>query len=393
MLSRILSVLPEGNRRFPLRYMRMVNSILDRMCLSRNRYLLAHPIQTPGMELLRFLCLNLDINALDEYSNDVDRYTEVIKFFKDTYRTPIDPVFSNSIAGGRFIDRRGQVAPCEIMLNCESANPLQDLPFDKDWNEWAHLRAVRLLYHDSMELPEDFAKSMLWFKEQMPRYMVMSINVPILLFKYYKYIVACRKEHLDVDINHFLKDYEYASFFDDIFDIWTLNVLLSFFLKPESTTEEILSRVTMPIRFCTTNMLQQGIDGIREFVDLLKQGSIKPQDFLATRWFTGRSILDQIDLIDHWVQLPPNHKYQWLYCLSRYPYLLLLLSIIRMFPDGPMKETANLRCREIWVRKFRMVYMPGAVVNPALGDFIQVLHKAYEDLLNGNSVFYPQLRK
>lgn len=392
MLSRILSVLPDGNRRFPLRYMRMVNSILDRMSLAKNRYLLAHPIKTPGIELLKFLCLNLDINALDEYQNDADRYTEVIKFSKDTYRASVDPIFSNSIAGGKWIDRRGQIPPSEIILSCESANPLQDLPFDKDWIDWIPLRGVRFVYHNSMELPEDYAKSMLMFKEQMPSYMVVAVNIPLLLFKYYKYIVACRNEHTVIDTEYFLKEYEYSHFFDDIFDIFTLNLLLECIMT-KADTDEIISRITMPIRFCTTNMLRQGIDGIKEFVDLLEQGAIKPQDFLAIHWFTGRSIPDQLNQIEHWIQLPINHRYQWLYCISRYPYLLLILSIIRRFPVTPIKDTVNLRCREIWIKYFRTAYMPGSVVNPALGDFIAELRNVYDGLMNDKEVNYPPLRK
>lgn len=392
MLQRILSVLPDGNRKFPLRYMRMVNSILDRMCLAKNRYLLAHPIQTPGMELLRFLCLNLDVTALDEYKTDADRYTEVIKFYKDTYRMSIDPVFSNTIAGGRWVDRRGGVGPAEIMLNCESADPLRDLPFDKDWSEWQSMRAVRLLYHDSLELPEDFTKSMFLFKRQKPDYLIIAINVPILLFKYYKYIVACRNEHLDVNVNHFLKDYEYSHFFEDSFDIWITNVMLRIVEDPDCPTDKIIADVTMPIRFCTTNMLQQGIDGIKEFVDLLRQGSLKPQDFLAIKWFQDRSILDMITERDHWVQLPPTHRYMWLTCMNWYIYLYLVTSLIRLFQDGPVKNTMNIRCNEIWVRKFRTVSMPGAVINPALGNFIQVLKEKYEHILKGEKIEYPVTR-
>ena len=393
MLSRILAMLPEGNRKFPLRYMRMVNSIRDRMCLARNRYLLAHPIQTPGIELLRFLCLNLDIAALDKYTSDADRYTEVIKFFKDEYRASVDPNFSNTIAGGRWIDKRGGVGPSEIILSCESTNPLTDLPFDKDWNEWRYLRAVRLLYHDSLELPEDFAKSMFLFKEQKPDYLVVSINVPILLFKYYKYTVACRKDNLQVNTAAFLKDSEYTYFFDDLYDIWTLNILLRIFENPDSSADEIIKDVTMPIRFCTANMLRQGLDGIKEFVDLLRQGALKPQDFLAIHWFAGRSILDMLTENEHWVQLPPTHRYLWLDSIHWMPWYILILEIIRMFQDGPLKDAVNIRCIEIWNRKFRTVYMPGAVINPALGDFIRQLQAEIGKIFKNEPIVFPKSRR
>ena len=393
MLQRILSMLPDGNRKFPLRYQRMVNSIRDRMWLAKNRYLLAHPIQTKGVELLRLLCLNLNISALDSLKSDVDRYTEVIKFYKDEYRSSIDPVFSNTIAGGRWVDKRGGIGPCEIMLNCESAYPLTDLPFDKDWSEWRDLRAVRLLYHDSLELPEDFAKSMFMFKEQKPDYLVVSINVPILLFKYYKYILECRKEHLQIDINHFIKEYEYSHFFDDIYDIWTINLLLRVFENPDNSSDDIIRDLTVPIRFCTDNMLRQGIDGIKEFVDLLRQGAMKPQDFLATKWFSGRSLLELIEEREHWIQLPPTHRYLWLKWIHLMPFYVLILSFVRMFQDGPLKDAINLRCNELWIKWIRPVYMPSAVTNPSLGDFIRDLQMKISQLLKNETIVFPESRK
>ena len=289
--------------------------------------------------------------------------------------------------------RRGQVAPCEIMLNCESANPLQDLPFDKDWSEWRPLRAVRLLYHDSLELPEDFAKSMFMFKEQKPDYLVVSINVPILLFKYYKYVVECRKESIAPNTNHFIKEYEYSRFFDDIYDIWTLNLLLRIFESPDANADTIISDVTMPLRFCTTNMLRQGIDGIKEYVDLLRQGAMKPQDFLATRWFVDRSVLDMIDERAHWTQLPRTHRYMWLNNIHWLPYFFLILTIVRMFQDGPLKDAVNLRCNELWIKWIRPVYMPTAVTNPALGDFIRNMQTKISQMLQNQPVVFPESRK
>lgn len=393
MLSRILSALPDGNRKFPLRYMRMINSISDRMWLARNRYLLAHPIHTPGVEFLRYLCLNLDITALDEFQNDEDRYTEIIKFFKDPYRTAIDPVYSNNIAGGKFVYHNGGIPPCELFLNCESADPLRELPFDKDWNEWKGLRALRLQYHDSMELPEDFAKSMFMFKEQMPTYLTFSLDVPILLFKYYKYTVECRDSHLDVNTNAFLKEYELTHFFDDIFDVWILNLLTRVFSDPSASADDIIKDITMPIRFCTTNMLRQSIEGIQEFVTLLKSGALRPQDFMEIKWFRERSLKEVIEDIERWVRLPPTHRYMWLNTALWLPYLSLVLLIVHQFPDGPMKDTVDIRCKEVWNMKFRTAMMPSAVVVPSVGNFVRELQDTVYQLLMGKDVILPKAKK
>lgn len=395
MLERILPLLPDGNRKFPLRYMRMVGTITDRMCLARNRYLLAHPIRTPGIELLRFLCLNLDIHQMDAYSNDADRYTNVIKYSAIPFRTVIDPIYTNSIAGGRWTVKNGTSTPCEILLNCEFANPINELPFDRDWGEWQRIRGVRLLYHDSLELPEDFAKSLFVFKEQKPNYLIFAINVPALLFKYYKYVVDCRKDQQIPDTNYFLKEFEYSYFFDDLYDIWTLNLLIRIFESPDSSVDDVINDITMPLRFCTYNMLSQGVQGIFEFVNLLRTGAIKPQDFLATHWFRGgKTIVDQYkENCIRFTQLPQNHRYLWLKTLNEFPYFFLINTLVNMFLDGPLKETVAIRCKEIFVTKIAPVNMPSAVINPVLGNFIRQWQSSLSQYLRGEPTIFPKPRK
>ena len=395
MLDRILSLLPDGNRKFPLKYMRMVSSITDRMYLARNRYLLAHPIQTPGMEMLRWMCLNLNVQAMDNCKTDTDRYTEVIKYSSVPFRQVIDPIYSNTIAGGRFVQRIGAVAPCEIFLNCEFENPLRELPLDKDWSDWQTLRGIRLLYHDSLELPEDFAKSMFVFKEQTPSYLMLAINVPCLLFKYYKYVLDCRAGGQQADVNYFLKEFEYSYFFEDLYDIWTLNVLLRMIQNPDDSTTTVVQSVTMPIRFCTNNMLVQGIDGIKEFIDLIRAGSMKPQDFLAIHWFRGgRTIFDEYaDNCKRFATLPQTSRYLWLSTLNEFPYFFFVVAIARLFQDGPLKESINTRCKELLNTKILPINMPAAVVNPTLGNFIKQWQTALVQYLNGETVIFPKPRK
>ena len=395
MLDRILSLLPQGNRKFPLMYLRMVSSISDRMYLARNRYLLAHPILTSGMELLRWMCLNLNVAEMDARKNDIDRYTDIIKYSSLTFRQQIDPVYSNTIAGGRFVKKIGSIAPAEIFLNCEFENPLQELPLEKDWSEWQMIRGVRLLYHDSLELPEDFAKSMFTFKERVPNYLLFAINVPCLLFKYYKYLLDCRKDGSTANVDYFLKEFEYSYFFEDLYDIWTLNVLLRMIENPDDEVERIIRDITMPIRFCTANMLFQGISGIKVFIDLIKQGSIKPQDFLAIHWFRGgRTILDEYnDNCKRFVSLPLTQRYFWLRSFNEFPYFFFVVAITRLFQDGPLKDSLNIRCKELLTTKILPVKMPSGFINPILGNFVREWQEALTKFMNNQPVIFPKPTK
>lgn len=397
MLERILSMFPvAGNRQYPMKYMRMISCIKTRSVLAKRRYQLAHPIKTQGMEFFKYLCTSMDYTSLDKYNSDVDRYTEVIRSSELMIRNTVDPVYTNSIVGGKLVAKTAGIAPYEVLLNCDCLNPLAEYPFDAPWSSgrWQNLRGIRILYHDSLELPEDFAKSTLNFTKQKPSFLVISVNISILRFKYYKYLKHCESNNVDPDIDVFLKDFEYKSFFDDIFDIWILNLLTRVLSSPTDSVEDIFNDVTVSIRYCTKNMLIQGIEGIVQYADLLRQGSIRPQEFLITEWFGNRNILDIInDNCVRWTQLEPGTRHAWLRAVRDIPYFALLISIIRTFPDSPLKDAVNIRCKELWTLRIKPVAMPNTVMQPILGDFLRTWQDALSKFLEGGSIEMPFSKK
>ena len=387
MLKRILSMIPEGNRRFPLRYKRMLNSISDRMLLSKLRFYNAHSIPTPGIATLRFVCLNMNIAELDNCKSDMERYNSIINGYCVQMRTVLDPMFTNTLSSGKFIKSS---LTSEILMICEFTNPYNEFPFEKDWLNWKSMRGVRMMYHDSLELPEEFVSSMIQFKVEKPKYLMVAINLPLLCLKYYKYICECRRTKDTCDVNEFLKEYEYSYFFDDLVDIWILNLLQHVLSNPERATDDIIKDITMPVRFCTVNMMRQGIDGIKEFISILQSGSMKPQDFLVTKWFNDRSLIDLInENCYRWVALPAQSRYLWMKTLHQFPYFSLLVESVRLFPDTPFKDTINLRCKEIFNYQIRPISMPSAVTNPVLGDFIRSWQEELSRFLNNGAAKFP----
>lgn len=397
LLDRIISLIPDGNRRFPLKYVRMLNSIRDRYCLAKNKYLLAHPIRTPAVEMIRNILLNLDINALDGYKTDVDRYTEYIKFTGQNARVIFDPNFTNSISEGKFLDNQPVLFTTphrpEIYLNCEFVEPLKELPFNAGWDEWQDLRGIRMTYNDSLSLPEDFSNSRLSYFHGFgtPRYIVMAINVPLLCFKYYKYVCDCREDGQQPDVNYFIKQFEFSHFFEDLVDIFVLNLIMRVFSDPDGSVDSIVRDTLIPRRFVTDNMLRQGVECIKEYVDLLRSGAIKPQDFLAIHWFGDRSLMEVIhDNCYRWVALPETSRYLWLRTLHEFPYFEVLVACVRLFIDGPLKNTLETRCKEIWTLRIKPINMTGSVTSPYLKELTAEMKSHLEAFLNGEKQPLPR---
>ena len=378
MLSRIRTAIPSGNRKMPMRYYRMMNGIMDRMWLARGRYTLAHAIQTQGMELLRFLILNIPLDDLDQCESDVERYTTIFKFHKNSFLSAFDSVCSGTIEGGNWVEGNDH---SEVILNVDIDNPLQVYPFDKDWPEWQDIRSVRLLYHDSYEIPEDFAKSMFDFKKQKPKVLVMSIDAPTLCFKWYKYMKEQMASGLEPSANEFLKQYEYSYFFDDLYEIFAMNLITEVMLNSDDSAKDIAARFTVPIRFANAATVEQGVGGIKEYIDLLKTGAMKPADFVDTRWFLGGSMRDKMNQLDKRCILPMQQRYLWEECLKWLPYLKMFMAMCQLYPDGPQQKQIRDRASQVYVNKFKTVTMSSIANSAPCREFVDSLRDQIESLL------------
>ena len=249
------------------------------------------------------------------------------------------------------------------------------------------------MYHDSLEIPEDFSKSMLQFRLSPPTFMVIAINAPLLCFKYYKYIEDCKASGMQPDVIYFLKQFEFAYFFDDLIDIFIMNVLQRIFSHPDDSIDDIAQEMLVPVRFCTTNMKRQGVEGIVEFVNLLRNGSIKPGDFLATRWFGNQSIMEKFqDNCIRYTALPNTSRYLWLRTINDLPYLSMIIAAVRSFQDGPLKETFNQRCKELWNLKINPINMPSAVTGPNIKNVIVEWKANLGRYLAGEDQILPRQR-
>ena len=388
MIDRISQVMQEGTRRYPLLYRRMINCIYDRFSYIRNTFLIGSPAKTPGTMLLRYLISNLNVVKLSTMSSDIERYTSTIKFFKHSYLQAFDPVMNGSIKGGKWISNNsaGVIMPPEVILNVDCESPLDMLPLDKPWVDWQILRGFRFLYHDSLELIERFNTCMLTFRVQKPTILVVSLDVAILLFKYYKYWEDCLNHGVSADIDEFIMRYEYTYLFDDLLDIWTLNLLSLIFSHPEMSTRDIINKLTVPQRICTDTMLSQGIDGAKQFIDLIKHGSVKPQDFLETRWFVDNTVREKMDQLDQWCTVPDRRQYLWCNALMWLPYLRLLLILTNMFPEGAVNQLIKNRFEQLYIRKFKYAAMPGLANSKALQEFITKLNEDIRQCLTNRTL-------
>ena len=386
MIRTLLDVIPAGNRKYPIRYRRAINVMYSRLDYLRFRFLNTEMTNSPGLNLLKSLLLNVDMNDLDSYPNDIDRFIYVIQSYKQSRLNQFDPVYSGKFFSDYFTNRGRINGTTEILLDVDTDKPLTTFPLDKDWSEWQYLRGLRIISYDSLELPETITSSLITFNRDAPTIIIMTIDVPVLLFKYYKYWKNCKEAEIECDITDFLKRYEYANFFSDLLDAWFMNLMPYAFTAGGRGVQirEVISNLTVPTRVATDNVLIEVVGGLNEYSRLYQQNSLKPQDMIDTPWFpSGQTIREKIDTYLKACRFPQQRNYRWCEALFWLPFIDIITSSLIVFPSSPVSNQIAAKFRVLWRDRYRATNLPniarGFDVKEVVENVGNVLHQILDE--------------
>ena len=190
------------------------------------RHILAPDVSTPGIALLRYILACVDWNYMEHQTSDYERYSYYLRHVRDN----LENTFDHNTTGFRFFNtftsrHLGKVP--EFIIPVEDVTTISTLPLDKPWEYWVGVRPVRYLYHDSKELSFDIEKDRVRFYKDPPSYVVISIDVVALAFKWWKYLTSAPLEEEEdmKDQRRFLHKYVISGFYEDQLDIFLLHQL------------------------------------------------------------------------------------------------------------------------------------------------------------------------
>lgn len=381
MIKQLLDVIPQGNRKYPIRYRRAMNVIYSRLDYLKFRFLGMDMTNSPGLELLKSILLNVDLTELDSYPSDIDRFTYYIQFYKTGRLAQFDPVYSGKFTSGYFTNGLTTYSGVtEVLLDVDTRHPFNTFPLDKDWPDWQDMRGLRVIAHDSFEIPETITSSLITFKQHSPSIIIMTIDVPVLVFKYYKYWKNCQEAEIQCDIYEFLKRYEYANFFGDLLDAWLLNVVSETYMAKVDgkTVNEYVKELKVPTRVATDNVLRELVSGLYEYADLYIQNSLKPQDAIDTPWFpNGQTYREKINDLYEAVKFPLQRNYKWCEALMWLPYIEVITRSLVVFPSSPVANQIAARARTLWRNRYEFANVSsiarGVTVKLLVNDTLDAL--------------------
>lgn len=365
----------------------MLNTISIRKDYLVRKFRVGSIPRTPGVELLRWMLFTLDVPANKGSIDYSSVYTEILGKYADTCKVAFDPVYSKSLSKAKFAKGPNNTYPVEILLNT-TITDVTKLPFNGDWDKWEHVRALRIVYHTSTDLPIAINGGLIDFPTRCPEFMLMSIDVPVLLLKWLKF-----KEHMESngaqpDELVFIKQFEFVYFFDDLVDIWITN-MLNAVLGSTDEAAVIGCRFTIPAMWTSQGIVDNGIAGIQDIARLLECRAITFQDFLNTNWYPAlkdggerRSAKDVIFQMES-EELPSLRTYSWMEILRCIPYLQMLVSIIGNDVDNPVYRTLMLRAYNLYVKEIKFANLPVLQYSNILKTYVQLACNTFENLFKG----------
>lgn len=373
MLSDILSIVPNGNPRYLGGYMRLLSTIQTRMDIVKSRFMqLVSLPRTPGVETLEWMLYNFNRADAKTYDNDdLELYVDMLEPLSSKFKVIFDPMATKSLSRGKFYRAKSGTNPTEVFLNTSVDSPVSKLPFGKGWQEWMNVRAIRHVYHDALELPIDLNSGQAVF-DKAPSFAIMSIDIPVLLMKYFKFTQAwARGMPKDIEPIRFLK-HEFLGFFDDFVDIWVTQLIYFILTRPNADPKKLAAELNISSFIVDKSVVEVGVKSLQDVFKLIESRNIKFQDFLACQVYPKGTIRDKIKDLEENIILPDSLHYLWLDVLKALPYFQILSAVTDMDKDNPLFQQVMRKAYWIWMRKVKLMKLPNFQFSANVKSFVEL---------------------
>lgn len=316
-------------------WMRYVNTVELRTSIYKTRFLMGPFTYSPFVNLCKQILHDVAVLDLLKNRSDFVRYQQIY-YLLGTYRGMFDPVYNTKSSGGIFT--KGPTV--DYILNVSQASPMQSLPLDRPWTYWKELQPVRIIYHDSLELVTDLSSFSIEFKKYPASWMVCSIDLILLIFKYLKFVEYGENTGDDTNIETYLQRYVVPSWYDDLRNIWLFNILNAMMFDRFNRDDVYTDGAIAPL---------SGLLGVTPDINRIQAEAQKKTllfgEVLSTEWFgLNKSILSWIQEINKTLTVPILRQYSYLKFLEEFPYVAFTIRLNNLIRS---RESAKVN-RELY---------------------------------------------
>ena len=310
---------------------RYVATLELRTSIYQTRFLQGPFFYSPFCNMVKQILMDIPWGDIDKCTSDYARY-KIITEAEGSCRALVDPIYMSRDTPNIFTYGKTP----DFVLRVSSKYPMSTLPLNAPWKIIDQdVQPVRILYHNALELVTDLQRFSVRFKGPAATYLVCSVDLIALMFKYVRYRIHCAEVNDDSSVEAFLQSHIVPVWFEDLRRIWLFNILSTMLFE-----EFDITKCTMDQTISPNNLLLGVQSDVQRIKSQLQHQVLALGNILATEWFDAHSIKDWLSVLEMDMQVPTLQQYTYLRFISDYPYIKFAVKVNNLC-NHPTSATCN----------------------------------------------------
>lgn len=317
-----------------------------------------------GVKLLRYILQFVDMNYLDQQSNNYERYTYHLRYICRDLMNIFDKVKEGRGFRRLFFYSSSSMPVEEFLFPIEDINTIVNLPLDTEsWDIWQHVKPLHIWNHNSDEYSINLLSDRIRFASFPPHYVIELLDVVALAMKYYIWYKYQRTNELAEEFallnpqQLFLHKYVVTDVIWDLADIWLLHKLRALLTDVrennynlENYDAQVMQTDTQYGRIASYS--RRGFESLYKLISMVKHNNINPEALLSSKTLMTGSIINRIIKTTK-LSLPVFRQYDYMRWMRDVDLIVLFKDIYNLRPNLPTTKRLNIHLRRMLNRFYR----------------------------------------
>jgi hypothetical protein len=260
----------------------------------------------------------------------------------------------------------------EYFVPVRSPYPLMNLPLGRPIDQWKDIHPLTMLYNDSPELSYNIYRMQYTYKKQYPSMVIVSIDIPSLVFKYLAYAEDRTTKKKPVDQLDFIHKHLMDNFYEDCVRCWIFQIF--------NRKLEHLDIPDTPGLIIDPGVVDLALRDVDKYYDRVRSKNMSVGDFIAMPWLPGephQTILDYLDWYQNHVTFLDYRQAKYLEFFVQFPVVYFMMHLYDMC------DRANDRMvkKYLYVKLSRM-YRSGVLDMCHNQKLRRYIHRSMRELLD-----------
>jgi hypothetical protein len=301
--------------------------------------------ETRGLRLLEQILSDADLAAIRRYKDDFDRYLNILLPQQEDSVRQFDPAIQGITHFGDFTktDPHGR----EYLLPIAQTDYIRSILVNGDWEAWAKIRPLHLLYSDSSDLSLNAYLDMLRYPKHPPFHVVVGIDATLLILQYAKYLDTHGLDDRKPIQDYLHKFVLYPALVEDSVVTWLVNQYTNILqLAADGLEMPSFEPILTPMMGSFGSQFPAAIEEVWNLIQDAKNANISPTRLLTSLQLRNTSLSYCFQQLRQKIELPHLRQYMWMQYLATLGWRNLVFATIALTKTHPITKSAM-----IWIKR------------------------------------------